>query len=431
MKFFITLIWLVAALLPSVTLAENAKFTFLKTVTTEELNQILNEQRTDFLKNETIIPEYQLPKASKATNAVDIYTVTYYTTIPERKNQRVKVSGLLALPKLADRSKIPLFSYQHGTVYDRFAVPSYAFQSSTPSPNDHRPESFEDRYMVALYGGNGYAVMAADYVGFGTDAKHNEAYLLKAAAAQSSFDLYRDVQAYLATQNIKTTNFFIGGWSQGGYNTTGFLQKLESERVPVKAAFTASAPNDTFAALNAVLFHPQETDSPFFILMIGQMIFSCENYGGPAGLAKATINPQYFSTLKSVYERTYGKPVGNPEALVQMMTDLGKVPLVNFIKEELRDPATFAASDFGKCLTRNEAYRQDFKSDLRMYFGTKDPFIRPRIGQLAYDYHLAVNGTSQAQSQSKITPIQVIGGTHRLTFITGSSEAKTWMDGLR
>ena len=165
--------------------------------------------------------------------------------------------------------------------------------------------------------------------------------------------------------------------------------------------------------------------------MIGQVAFSCERYGGPDGLAKASLNPEYYADLKSVYERSYGSPPGDPNALMDMMNRWKGVPWVNFLADNLRDPGAFAASDFGRCLAANETYRQDFQAELRMYFGTDDPIVRPRIGKLAYDYHLALNATPKAEAQSRIAAILVQGGTHRRTFITGSVEAKSWMDRMR
>jgi hypothetical protein len=41
-----------------------------------------------------------------------------------------------------------------------------------------------------------------------------------------------------------------------------------------------------------------------------------------------------------------------------------------------------------------------------------------------------LNATPQAQTQSRITPFLVEGGTHRRSFITGSVAAKSWMDSL-
>ena len=180
----------------------------------------------------------------RSTNAVDIYTVVYETHIPERGNETATVSGMLALPHLAKRSTIPLMSYQRGTVYHKYAVPSYAFQTKSPWPYPHQQEAYETRYMTALFAGNGYGLVAADYVGFGRDAKSDEAYLIKGVTAQASVDLIDDATHFLATKTIIPSSLFLSGWSQGGHNTGAVLQSLERKGVKVKAAFTASNPND-------------------------------------------------------------------------------------------------------------------------------------------------------------------------------------------
>jgi hypothetical protein len=432
-RFATVLTALVVAGLPSASWADNAKFTFLKTVSVAELDQILDEERNAFIKSEGLNagPGYKLPSAPKATNAVDIYTVTYETTIPERNHERVLVSGMMALPRVADRSKMPLMSYQHGTVYHKYGVPSYAFQSKSPWPYDHKPESFEDRYMVALFGGNGYGVIAADYVGFGVDANNGEAYMIKGVTAQASVDLYSDVKSYLASQKITPSGLFLSGWSQGAHNTSGMLQKLESQGVKVRAAFTAANPNDPFAAMNAVLLHQLPTDSPWFSGMIGQTAFSCEKFGGPVGLVRNTLNPEFFDQLASIYTRSYGSPAGDSKVLMAMLTKWKETPLVTFLKKEIRDPSAFAASDYGRCLARNEVFRQDIKADVRMYYGTSDEIIRQPLGRLGSDYQTVLKGVPITQAKTNIVPIAVQGGTHRRTFLTGSVDAKTWMDQMR
>lgn len=433
-RFAIVLVTLVSAGLPSAAWAEKARFTFLKTVSVAELNAILDAERAEFIKNEVpgAGPGYQQPAAPKATNAVDIYMVVYETRIPERNNEPVTVSGMLALPRLADRSKIPLMSYQHGTVYNKYAVPSYAFQARSPWPYDHRSEAYETRYMAALFAGNGYALVAADYVGFGVDAKNDEAYLIKGVTAQASVDLVGDATRYLSTQKITPSSLFLSGWSQGGHNTGAVLQKLESQGVRVRAAFTASNPNDPYAAVSGFFFHPQDTDSPWFSLMIGQAAFSCEMFGGPAGLARNSLDPMIYEDLQSIYKRTYGNPAGDPEVLKQMLMNWSRRPLTSFLRRELRDPAAFAASDFGRCLARNEAFRQDIKADVRIYYGTDDQIIRQRLGRLGADYQMVLEGAPlTTQAKTNLLPIPVQGGTHRLTFLSGSVDAKAWMDPLR
>lgn len=430
-NFGSALLCLIAASVPGVSWAQAAKFTLLKTVSVGELNQVLDAERADFILNEdqSAGPGYRLPPAPKAANAVDIYRVAYETTIPEQGNKRVLVSGMMALPRLADRSKMPLISYQHGTVYHKYGVPSYAFDTNSPPPvpGDHRPESFEDRYMVALFGGNGYGVIAADYVGFGLDSSNNEAYMIKGVTSQASVDLYRDARNYLASQKIYPSNLFLAGWSQGAHNTSAVLQKLESQGVKVRAAFAAANPSDAFAPLNAVFFHPQPTDSKWFSGMIGQLAFSCEAFAGPEGLAESALNPDYYQALLSIYRRSYS----SPEVLVKMLDAWATVPKVMFIKEELRDPATFAASGFGRCLAANEAFRQEIKTNMRMYYGTDDQIVRERIGRLGSDYQLVLKGAPGARVQGNVMAIPIQGGTHRRTFLSGSVDAKAWMDGMR
>ena len=180
-RFALLLSTLVAIAVPSAARADNARFTFLKTIPVADLNRILDSDRETFIHDEVpgAGPGYLKPPASKATNAVDIYTVVYETHIPERGNETATVSGMLALPHLAKRSTIPLMSYQRGTVYHKYAVPSYAFQAKSPWSYPHQREAYETRYMTALFAGNGYGLVAADYVGFGRDAKSDEAYLIK------------------------------------------------------------------------------------------------------------------------------------------------------------------------------------------------------------------------------------------------------------
>ena len=161
--------------------------------------------------------------------------------------------------------------------------------------------------------------------------------------------------------------------------------------------------------------------------MIGQLAFSCEEFVGPEGLAKSTLNPDYYKDLSTIYRRSYS----DPEVLKGKLDAWETVPKFMFIKEELRDPAVFAASGFGRCLAANEAFRQEIKTNMRMYYGTNDQIVRERIGRLGSDYQLVLKGAPEAPGQGNVMAIPIQGGTHRLTFLSGSVDAKAWMDGMR
>lgn len=407
--------------------AENATFTFLRTVTVAELNDMLSSERDDFLQTISPRDEYQLPAASTASNDVDLFTVSYYSHSPETDtDERRMVSGLLALPRLSDMSDLPLISYQHGTVYGKYEVPSYAFRSTNPIGYDHYGNAYEARYMVGLYAGNGYAVMAADYFGMGDASESNEAYMMRDSTAQVIYDLYLDVQDHLTSRDIGISDLFIGGWSQGGLNTTGLLALLEQRGVAVTGAFTASAPTDPYAALNAFFYHPSVDDAPWINTIMALTVFACENFMGPEGLARATIDPAFYDGFEEIYQR-----VSYPESLHRSLAEWAGTPNLDFLRPEFQDPAFFVSSDFGRCLSVNETYRQQFRTRLQMYYGSHDEVIRERIALIAHDYQEALVSTADAPSSNTISTIRVAGADHRLTFITAAPAARTWMDGLR
>lgn len=407
--------------------ANRAVFTFLKTVTAAQLNDVLDKERADFIKGVTQGPDYKSLPAPTAANDVDLYTVRYYSTRPEMGGKEIMATGLLALPKIPDTSSIPLLAYNHGTVMGKYEVPSYAFRPTNPTGNSHYPQAYENRYMVALFAGNGYAVMEADYPGLGDGANFKEAYFIKQSTAQAIYDLYLDVKKYLAAQNIVPGKFFVGGWSQGALNTTGFLELLEARGVKVEAAFTAANLNDPFAAMNAIVFHPRAADARWLPVLLGLTTFSCENYFGEKGLAKRVINPAYYSDMKSIYDRTYA---GQP-GLLAIISKWQNLPFTDFLSPAYRDPAVLAQSPYGRCLAAGEAYRQEFKTPLRMYYGALDEVIRPSIALLARDYQRSITDTPDAPSSSNVQAVAVPGAGHRLSLITGSVDAKKWFDSIR
>jgi hypothetical protein len=419
----------IACLLASGTIAfaDNAVFTLLKTVPVAELDRILDEERAEFIRSQKPGAGYVLPPVSKATNPVEVYTVRYESRVPELGDRKIVATGLLAVPVVAGRTGFPLISYQHGTVYGKYEVPSFSFQKENPTGHPHYDGAYETRHMVAQFAGNGYLLMAADYFGMGGGADEPEAFFVKASAQQANYDLYRDVSKFLETKGIAARRLFLGGWSLGGLTTTGFLERLEQEGVGVTAAFTASAPNDPFASLNGFLFHPQPgVDAPWLETIVALSAFAYEHYHSEKDLARSMLNPRHYDELRSLYERSYG----GPEKLGTMLTKLADTPLLDFFRDEYRDPAYFAKSAYGKRLAAAETYRQQFKAPLRMFCGTDDEAVREPVGRLASFYQGVLIGVPEASLENPVQVDRVPGGNHRLTFIAAAAAAKPWMDGL-
>ncbi len=390
-----------------------ADFTFtpLEPQTISQLNKILTKERTVFSSG---IPKtFKLPHYSPAKYEVELYKVAYDSVIPEQGNKPTKAFGLLAIPKIRDASALPIVSYQHGTVFGKHDVPSYAFADPINSA------AYETRLMVAEFAGQGYMVIAADYFGMG-DSIEPEGYTVKASEQQACIDLYEAAIQFLKDKkNISQTDLFLTGWSQGGLVTTAFLEKLESRNIPVKAASTAAAPNDIFAALNGWIYHPRTIDAKWLNTLVGLTAFSYENYFSKPGLAKDVIKAAYYDDLRKIYERNYNG-IDELKAIIKSLpTDFKKL-----LNDKYSDPGYFVDSDYGKILSDMQTYRRVFKTKVKMYYGTMDEVISIPIGQLASTYQKSMG------SQLLVTEF-VKSGDHHATFLTSVARQKEWFDTLK
>ena len=358
----------------------------------DKLNKVLTDDTPKFFGVDV--------KYTPATNAVKLYRVTYSSVVPERGNKPIVATGLIAVPDIAGTS-FPLVSYQHGTVYEKTQVPSFPDQSP------------ETQLMLAQFAGQGYIVIGADYFGMGS-SKEPEGYMVKASHQQATFDMLMASRAVLADLKLTSTKLFIAGWSQGGFVTMAFLEKLESSGVKVDSAATASAPVDIFVALNGFLNFPRKNDADWVNSLFILSSFSFENYYGVPGLARSLIAAPYYELARKAYERQPFNPADVP-------TDLHKL-----LNKDYFDAQYFAESAYGKLVAQTTAYRWIIRSPVRNYYGEADEAISTGLGRLAMTYQQAIgNGNQQIEAVST-------GQTsHRGTYATAVPHWKTWFDGIK
>jgi pimeloyl-ACP methyl ester carboxylesterase len=333
-----------------------------------------------------------------ARNAVKLYRVTYTSVIPEQSNKPTVATGLLAVPDIAGTS-FPMVSYQHGTVYGKQQVPSFPDQSP------------ETELMLAQFAGQGYIVIGADYFGMGL-SKEKEGYMVKGSHQQACYDMLMASRDVLAQMKLSSPKLFLGGWSQGGFVTMAFLEKLESAGVPVTAATTASAPVDVSIALNGFLNFPRKNDADWLPTLFILSSFSFENYYGVPGLARSVLNDAYYDLSRRAYEKL-------PFDASQVPTDLHKL-----VRTEYFDPQFFARSAYGKLVAEKaHAYRWVIQSPVRNYYGESDEAITPGLGQLAATYQHALGS-----GNTRVEAVSTGKTSHRGTFATAVPQWKVWFD---
>lgn len=374
---------------PSVAVTSGVRYELIGRWDVTKLNQILTADSPKFFG---VAVAY-----TPARNAVRLYRVTYASVIPEQNNRPITATGLLAVPDTKE-TRFPLVSYQHGTVYGKQQVPSFPDQSP------------ETALMIAQFAGQGYLVIGADYFGMGVSSEP-EGYMVKASHQQATYDMLVASRAVLSHMKLSAPKLFIAGWSQGGFVTMAFLEKLESANVPVAAAATASAPLDVMATLSGFLDFPRKNDADWISTLFILSSFSFENYYRVPGLARALLTDSYYEVSRKAYERQPFNPADIP-------TDLHKL-----IRSEYFDAKFFAGSAYGQLLADAQAYRWVIRSPVRNYFGETDEAITPGIGQLAMTYQRAMGSGNTA-----VEAVSTGNTSHRGTYATAVPQWKLWFD---
>ncbi|MGO4407534.1 alpha/beta hydrolase family protein [Bosea sp. RAF48] len=372
-----------------VAVASGVSYEFLARWDVDKLNRILTTDTPTFAG----IPVSYTP----ARNAVRLYRVRYASVVPERGNRPTVATGLVAVPDTGEAS-FPMVSYQHGTVYGKQQVPSFADQSP------------ETQLMLAQFAGQGYVLVAADYFGLG-ESSEPEGYMVKASHQQATYDMLMAARAVLADLKVATPKLFLAGWSQGRFVTLAMLEKLENVKIPVTAAVTASAPADIFVALNGFLDFPRKIDADWVPTLFILSAFSFENYYGVPGLARSLLTDDYYELSRKAYERL-------PFDASQVPTELRKI-----IRPEYFDAQFFANSAYGRLVAATQAYRWVVKTPVRTFYGETDEAIRTELGQLPMTYQKALGN-------DRVEAISTGATSHRGTFAKAVPLWKSSFDGL-
>lgn len=375
-----------------VQLTSGVKYEMIGRWDAARLNQILQVDTQKF----SGVPMTYTP----AKNAVLLYRVTYPSVVPEIGNKPIVASGLLAIPDVAGKS-FPMVSYQHGTVYGSQEVPSFPDQSP------------ETQLMIAQFAGQGYLVTGADYFGMGISTEP-EGYMVKGSHQQSTYDMLMASRSVLGAMGISSDRLFLSGWSQGGFVTMAFLEKLESAGVKVHGAATASAPLDVYALMEGFLAFPRKSDAVWLNSIMILSSFAFENYYGIPGLARSLLAEEYYEVSKKAYDH---QPF-NPE---DIPADLRKL-----IRPEYFNPQYFANSAFGKLVSNAHAYRWVIKSPVRNYYGDTDEAITVGVGRMAMTYAQAMGSGNQVVEAVSTGPT-----SHRGTFATAVPAWKVWFDSMK
>ena len=360
----------------------------------ERLNTILSTEVAGFSSFKIQYPQ--------AANGVSLYKVQYATVIPEQGNKPTLASGLVAVPKTAQK-KLPVVSYQHGTVFTRTAVPS-------------RPEeSDETRIVTARLAGHGYVVIAADYIGNG-DSTEPDSYMVREATVQACVDMLFAARAVLADLGITEDGLFLSGWSQGSWSTQQFRHRLESLKVPVKAAATAATPTDLYLLLTRWINNPTALDATWLAGSVILFAHSYAHYYDMPGLPQTVIKPEYEAACRDFYENKIGWEQLQPQIPAK---------IADLLQKDAVAQSTPGMDAFFRRLRENQAFMWRSVTPCRYYYGKVDEVMPPYVATLAVGYTEATGGAkAEAVFAGDVAD-------HRGAFLYGVKDQKDFFDSKR
>ena len=341
-----------------------------------------------------------------ATYDVELYRITAFTQVPET-GETLKVSGLLAVP-LDVKGPLPVVSWQHGTILSFNQVPSNLTSIADPAyVMRDNVDSMETLLNVQRLAGNGYAVIAADYIGKGPFRNGRaEAYATKGATVQTCIDILDAGLRGLKELGYQTSQLFLNGWSQGALNTQWLHQELRRQGRPIAATAVESPFNDLNESFRfwagaesypspSAKAYPRLADwiSLCMIVTLG----SYQRQYGLDGLLQSAIRPEFHALALKFwddYQMDFDPKRPFPS---------GSTLLVDGFFERYTNDLN---SRFLRQLAANRATYWAYDAPIRFYYGLSDEAIHPAL----------VNRPLSAGGRHAIG-VPIAGASHRGTVL--------------
>ena len=192
-----------------------------------------------------------------------LYHVAGTYTGHDVDGKKLILSGKLLLPK-------------DGPVKNLIIVSHYTIGANYEAPSETFP-------LEGVWAAKGYAVVIADYIGYGVTADRIHPYMHVESTARSVVDMALAVKPYLEHIGRKpeSDEVILAGYSQGGATTLAVMDMIQDEyakEFPIKKVYAGGGPYDLVATYDTSM-EWDKTGIPCAIPMIVQGINAGEDLG--------------------------------------------------------------------------------------------------------------------------------------------------------
>lgn len=306
------------------------------------------------------------------TYGAKAYKIIYNTVGGD--SSPIIASGLMIVPDGAP-CKVPMISYQHGTVTKKSDVPS----------------RFQGEWFIALAAAaKGYVGLMPDYLGLG-DGPGLHPYQHAQSEATCVIDLIRAAKEVVDTLGAPLNEqLFLMGYSQGGHATMAAHQMIQ-EKFDNTMHVTASAPMSGAYDMSGVMADVMSSDSvypspyylPYLLLGFNSVYHLYTNNSDVFALPYDTIIPPLFDGLHSGGQIESHMP-NVPKLIMQanQIDSFINYPQTNFFRVKLRE---------------SDTYNWTPNSPVRMYYCQGDHSVPYTNALVAYQ-HFIQNGATMVDT---------------------------------
>jgi pimeloyl-ACP methyl ester carboxylesterase len=318
--------------------------------TKENIVSVLTVAATLYPEIAGIIPDVQ--------SGVNVYSISYNTTF---KGQDVIASGLIAIPSVS--GTYPVLTYQNGT---------NTLHSAAPSVD---PEAVLYQ-LIEYVASTGYVVVMTDYLGFGASDQMAHPYLHKESTVQTIIDMLYALKEFdedVAKGITVSNEYFLLGYSQGGWATLALLEELDKNYKPefsVKAASCGAGPYD-LNYFNAAVLGLTEYPMPVFLGYISSAYSEYDLFSNPL---TEIFNEPYASRIPGLYDGLHS----SEEINAQLTGTLAGLFKAEYISGYSTSPAFQGVRD---ALTANSIEGWNSNVPLLFLHGTADTYVMPALSE--------------------------------------------------
>jgi hypothetical protein len=358
--------------------------------------QAYSKAQVDSIYTANGLPSFLLPIRFD----IEIYQVVYETVSFDGSN--TFASGALVVP-VNPTCKMPLVSYQHGTV-----------QKASDAPSFNKGEIIIGISLAA----DGYAVSMPDYLGLGITNINLHPYIHAQSEATAAIDMLRASKTVVTGMGKELNDqLFLVGYSQGGHATMALHRMIEqqfSSEFTVTASAPMSGPYDISGVQAQVITNDSVYSQPAFLPFVLFGLNQVYNFfTNPSNI----LTSPYDAIIPPLMNGNYGTSDLNNVMPAQPNQIIDPAVLDSFRTE----PNHY----FRLGLAQNDVYDWLPVSPIRMFYCEADEQVAYQNTFVAYNKFIQ-NGATNV-SKVSAGPLLDHGGCARIALILG----KVWFDSLR